>query len=126
MSAADSALAELDLGVEQRDGVAAEAVDRHFERHAGAVARPLEDERQRPARERAAEIPPRFGRVGQVKDSDDLVGAEVRDAQKITTGERMSHRHIWLHRDLDRAPRAQTRAQSVTRYTVRPWTSQSS
>ena len=120
------AFAELDLGVEERDRMPAEAVDRHLEGHAGAVARPLEDERKRAARERAAEITPRLGRIGQVEDGDDLVGAEVRDAEQIATGERWTHPPIWLHRDANSAPRAQRRARSVTRYTVLPWISRSS
>ena len=117
------ALAELYLGVEKRDRMTAESVDRHFEGHPGAVARPLEDERQRSARERAAEIAARLCRVGEVEDGDDLVGAEVRDAQEIAAGERLTHPLIWLHRDPDRASHAQTRARSVTRYTVCAWIS---
>ena len=124
MSAADFTLAELDLGVEQRDRVASKPVDRNLKGHPGAIARTLKDERERAARERAAEIAPRFGRISQIEDGDDLVGAEVCDAQEITAGERMTYPPIWLHRDLNRAPHAQSRAQSVTRYTVRPWTSQ--
>ena len=115
-------LAELDLRVEKCDRVAAKPVDRNLERHPCAIAWTLKDERERTARERAAEITPRFGRVSQVEGGDDLVGCQVRDAQEIAAGERMTHPPIWLHRDLDYAPHVQSRAQSVTRYTVRPWT----
>jgi len=84
-------------------------VDRNLERHPGAVAGALKNERERAARERAAEIAPRFGRGSQIQDGDDLVGAEVRDAEEIASGERGTHPLIWLHRGADRAPRVQSR-----------------
>ena len=85
------ALAQLHLGIEQGDRMAAEAMDGDLEGHPGAVARALEDERHRPAQQRAAEVAARPGRVCQVEDGEDLVVAEVGDAEQVAAGERGTH-----------------------------------
>jgi hypothetical protein len=72
-------LADLDLAVEERDGVPAEVPHGHLEGNPGAIARSLEDHGQVAAGQGAAGIRARLQRGGHVQDLGDLGCGEIGD-----------------------------------------------
>ena len=103
------ALAELHLGIEERDRVPAQAVDGHLEGHACAIAGTLEDQCDGAAVERPAQLPAALGGRGEIQDGGQLRRRQVGQAQQIAATQGGAHRQsIWKHapasRDATLAP----------------------
>ena len=81
------ALAQADVGLRQIHGVAAQLLNRRFERHAGAKRRLLEYERDRAVFHRAdrgrRDVPALFQVRGEVEHLADLRIAQVVDGQNV-------------------------------------------
>ena len=85
------ALPDLDLLIEDGDGVTAQAVDRHFEGDARTVARPLENHPHVQTVERLGQERAGLELLGQAEDRVDIAVGEVRDREQVSSAQASVH-----------------------------------